>query len=255
MQIARIKTQNSKGKYALYEKGEYYFLQGNPYAKWTKGQKVNEPFKLLCPVTPTKIVALGVNYASHREEMKHDENMKPVIFFKPLSSLLAPFEKIVYPPSASTVHYEAELTIVIKKRCKNVKSKNAKKYILGYTCANDVSERNFQKIDGQWARAKGFDTFCPVGPYISVDIDASQLDLKTVLNGETVQSGNTRDLICKIDDIVAYISSVMTLEKGDIILTGTPKGVGEIKVGDKVEIVIEKIGALTNFVAAGKDKA
>lgn len=253
MQIARIKTGKSKGRYALYEKGEYYFLQGNPYTKFSKGQKVKESFKLLCPVTPTKIVALGVNYASHREEMKHDENMQPVIFFKPLSSLLAPFENIVYPLSASTVHYEAELTVVIKKRCKKVKREDAHNYILGYTCANDVSERNFQKTDGQWARAKGFDTFCPVGPYISVGLDASQLELKTVLNGEVVQSGNTRDLICKIEDIVAYVSSVMTLEKGDIILTGTPKGVGEIKVGDKVEIAIENIGVLTNFVAAEQE--
>lgn len=250
MQIARIKTQKSKSRYALHQQGEYFFLEGSPYGSFKKGKKVEESFKLLCPVTPTKIVALGVNYASHREEMKHDENMKPVIFFKPLSSLLAPFENIVYPSCASTVHYEAELTVVIKKRCKNVKREDAQNYILGYTCANDVSERNFQKIDGQWARAKGFDTFCPVGPYISVGIDAAQLTLQTLLNGEVVQSGNTRDLICKIEDIVAYVSSVMTLEKGDIILTGTPKGVGEIKVGDKVEIVIEQIGTLTNFVVA-----
>ncbi|MEG1528193.1 MAG: fumarylacetoacetate hydrolase family protein [Clostridia bacterium] len=248
MQIARV-LFNDVPTYAEYKDGKYYLISGDIYGEFSVGKQI-EVSSLLCPVVPTKVVALGVNYAKHREEMRHDPNMLPVIFQKPVSALLAPEGNIVYPTLASTVHYEAELVIVIGKRVRKASKADAGKYIFGYTCANDVSERNFQKIDGQWTRAKGYDTFCPVGSYITTDIDPTNLTVQTVLNGTVVQDGNTADLIRNVYDIVEFVSSIMTLEVGDIILTGTPQGVGEIHVGDTVTIQISSLGSITNRVIA-----
>jgi len=249
MIIARASV-NGEIKYFQVINDEYYMVEGDIYGDFKTSGKPTKIDKLLCPVEPTKILALGVNYLSHMEEMKHDKPVCPIMFMKPLTSMLEPNGKIIYPNAASVLHYEAELAVVIGKTCHKVKKENALGYIFGYTCANDVSERNFQKQDGQWTRAKGYDTFCPLGSYVVTDIDASSVQVEAVLNGKVVQSGNTKDLINDIPAIIEWVSEVMTLNQGDVILTGTPRGVGEIHPGDTIEIKIEKVGSIKNTVAA-----
>ena len=249
MNICRVLTTDGI-VYAEKKGNIYHLIEGDIYGEFTVTAKVAEAQKLLSPVQPTKVVALGVNYAKHREEMKHDLNMPPVIFMKPLSSILEPNGNIIYPSCASLVHYEAELVIVIKKKCHKVKSSDAREYILGYTVANDVSERNFQKQDGQWIRAKGYDTFCPIGESIAVGVDADSREVTTTVNGVERQRGNTRDLIFNIDQIIQVVSEIMTLEQGDVILTGTPQGVGEIKAGDVVKVEVEGVSSTVNKVIA-----
>ncbi|HRX13614.1 MAG TPA: fumarylacetoacetate hydrolase family protein [Eubacteriales bacterium] len=249
MIIARAEV-NGKIKYFQLINDEYYTVEGDIYGDFKVSDKPTKIDKLLCPVEPTKILALGVNYLSHMEEMKHDKPVCPIMFMKPLTSMLEPNGKIIYPAAASVLHYEAELAVVIGKTCHKVKKEKAKEYIFGYTCANDISERNFQKQDGQWTRAKGYDTFCPLGSYVVTDIDASNVQVEAVLNGNVVQSGNTKDLINDIPAIIEWVSEVMTLNQGDVILTGTPRGVGEIHPGDTIEIKIEKVGSIKNTVAA-----
>ncbi len=174
----------------------------------------------------------------------------PLLFLKATSSLIDNGVDIIYPSQTKELHYEAELAIVIKDRIKNISAKDALKHVLGYTCANDVTARDLQLQDGQWGRAKSFDTFCPVGPRIVPDIDPNNLAIRCYLNGELKQSSNTADMVFKAEELVAFISSVMTLEPNDLILTGTPPGIGPMIVGDVVEVEIEKIGRLKNRVAA-----
>lgn len=251
MKIARI-SNGKKEFYAEYRDGKYYRIKGDCFAvKSVAKSPLKGEIKLLAPVLPSKIIALGANYRKHAEELNLKVNPEPVIFLKPQTSVIAYGEDIILPPQATKVDYEAELVIVINSYCKNIEKEDAYKYILGYTCGNDVSERVFQKQDGQWARAKGFDTFCPLGPYIETEIDAGNLDLMAVRNGEVVQKGNTRDMINDIPTTVSFISKIMSLKKGDIILTGTPEGVGQIKAGDTIEIVIEGVGSLKNPVVQG----
>jgi 2-keto-4-pentenoate hydratase/2-oxohepta-3-ene-1,7-dioic acid hydratase in catechol pathway len=205
--------------------------------------------KLLPPVAPGKIIAVGLNYADHVAESAGQAVPEtPVIFMKPPSSLIGSGGTIVLPPGADPVHHEAELAVVIGRRAHRVPRTEAYDYILGLTCANDVSARNFQQHDGQWIRAKGFDTFCPLGPCISTDLRAENLSIEGRVNGEVRQLSNTRHLIFDVPFLIEFISHVMTLFPGDVILTGTPAGVGPIVAGDMVEVVIEGIGTLTNMV-------
>ncbi len=197
---------------------------------------------------PSKIIAVGLNYIDHAKELKMKVPAEPVIFLKPSSSVIFNNEKIKYPKMSKQVDYEAELAVVIGKKCKNVSEENSKKYILGYVCLNDVTARDLQKKDGQWTRAKSFDTFCPLGPHIVSGIDPGNLKIELFLNGKLKQSSNTKNLIFKIGKLVSFISKIMTLEKYDVIATGTPVGVGPVKIGDKIEVKIEKIGTLTNYV-------
>ncbi|MBP7654892.1 fumarylacetoacetate hydrolase family protein [Candidatus Dependentiae bacterium] len=210
--------------------------------------KHDKTIKLLPPVMPTKIAAVGLNYRDHAAELKMNQPEKPVLFLKPATSVIGHNDYIVLPESSSKVDYEAELGIIIKKQCYRLKPGQVKKYILGYTCANDVTARDLQKLDGQWTRAKSFDTFCPVGVCIETSVDPSNLNIKAVLNGKTVQSSNTSNMIFDCFYLVWYISNIMTLNAGDVIITGTPPGVGQIKSGDKIEIEIENISKLTNKV-------
>ena len=210
--------------------------------------------RLVAPVIPrSKVVAIGRNYAAHAAEFNNDVPAEPMMFLKPNTSVIGPGEPIVHPTASTKVDYEGELAVVIGRICKDVPLERAHEVIFGYTCANDVSARDFQKLDGQWGRAKGFDTFCPLGPWIvthlSVD-EASDLTLTTRLNGEVRQEGTTADLVHGIAKLVAHISAVMTLRPGDVILTGTPAGVGQIRPGDTVEVEIEGIGTLSNLVVA-----
>jgi 2-keto-4-pentenoate hydratase/2-oxohepta-3-ene-1,7-dioic acid hydratase in catechol pathway len=209
--------------------------------------------RLLAPVIPrSKIVAVGRNYAAHAAELGNEVPKTPLTFFKPNTSVIGPGESIIYPAVSNQVSFEGELAVVIGRICKEVPIDRVPEVIFGYTIANDVTARDLQKTDGQWARAKGFDTFCPLGPWItshqSLD-EVSALRIRSSLDGELRQDGNTRDMILGIAELIAFISSYTTLLPGDVILTGTPEGVGEIQPGQEISIEIEGIGTLTNPVA------
>jgi 2-keto-4-pentenoate hydratase/2-oxohepta-3-ene-1,7-dioic acid hydratase in catechol pathway len=206
--------------------------------------------RLLAAVQPHKIVCVGRNYRDHASELGNDVPTEPLIFLKPPSSIIAPGDEIVHPKQSERVDYEGELGIVIGKLCaKLAADADVKEYIRGYTIVNDVTARDLQKKDSQWTRAKGFDTFCPVGPIVTDEIDPSNgVDLVTELNGEEKQHGNTRDFIFGIPEMIRYISNVMTLEPGDLIATGTPAGVSPMKPGDSVAVTIKGIGTLRNPV-------
>jgi 2-keto-4-pentenoate hydratase/2-oxohepta-3-ene-1,7-dioic acid hydratase in catechol pathway len=204
--------------------------------------------KVLPPCKPTKIVCVGLNYRDHAEEMKDRIPAEPVLFIKPPSSVIGHGYNIIYPKQSSRVDYEAELGVVINKRAKDIRPGHGKDYILGYTCFNDVTARDLQKIDVQWTRAKSFDTFSPVGPFIVTGIDPGNLSIKSKLNGEVKQSSNTNNMIFDVFKLVEFISGVMTLEPGDVIATGTPSGIGPMNKGDVIEIEVEKVGTLSNKV-------
>jgi 2-keto-4-pentenoate hydratase/2-oxohepta-3-ene-1,7-dioic acid hydratase in catechol pathway len=204
--------------------------------------------RLLAPILASKVVCIGKNYAAHVAEMGGGDLSDPVIFLKPNTAIVGPNAEIVLPADAHPVHHEGELAAVIGRACKDVPAARAADNILGYTIANDVSARDQQREDGQWARAKGHDTFCPVGPWIVTDVDPSDLDIRTEVNGELRQHSRTSMMIHDIGAIIEWISAVMTLLPGDLILTGTPEGVGPIEDGDTVSITVENIGTLTNPV-------
>lgn len=204
--------------------------------------------ELLAPVDPSKVIAVGLNYIDHANELKMPVPDEPILFIKPPSSVLPPEGKIIYPEMSEQVDYEAELAVVIKKRVKSVTPEEAKEHILGYTCANDVTARDLQKKDVQWTRSKSFDTFTPIGPYIVTDIKPDNLKIELLLNGQICQSSTTANMIFNIYQLVSFISKVMTLLPGDVIMTGTPPGVGAMQVGDVVEVKIEGIGTLRNYI-------
>ena len=205
--------------------------------------------RLLAPVIPrSKIVAVGKNYADHAKEMGSEVPKEPIIFLKPNTSVIGPGDTIVWPAMAPTIDYEAELAVVIGRVCKDVPKERVHEVIFGYTLANDITCRELQKSDGQWARAKGFDTSCPVGPWIETELDTSDLEITVTVDGELRQTGRTSQMIFKIDEIVEYVSNTFTLLPGDIILTGTPSGVGLLPHGSEVSVTIEGLGTLTNKV-------
>ena len=199
-------------------------------------------------IRPTKIVAVGRNYVAHARELGHEVPTEPLIFLKPPSSVIGDGDEVVYPPQTANLHHEAELAVVMGRRCQAVPEAEALDYVRGYTCANDVTARDLQESDPQWTRAKGFDTFCPLGPVLVDDIDPGNLRVRMRVNGETRQDGNTADMLFPVAALVSYISQVMTLEPDDVILTGTPPGVGAVQRGDLMEVEVEGIGVLTNRV-------
>lgn len=205
---------------------------------------------LLPPVSPGKIICVGRNYAAHAAERGEEVPEEPLIFLKPPSAVIGPGGPIEILPEMGLVHHEAELAVVIGKAGRFITGEDAFAHVLGYTCANDVSERDYQARDGQWTRAKGFDTFCPLGPWINTDLETGHLDVRCTVNDEPRQSANTRDMVFKVPRLIAHISRVMTLYPGDLILTGTPSGVGPLTPGDEVTVEVEGIGALTNPVIA-----
>ncbi len=204
--------------------------------------------RLLAPILASKVVCMGKNYLAHIEEMGGQAPDDPVIFLKPNTAIVGPGVPIQLPANASPVHHEGELAAVIGRPCKDVPAARAGDVILGYTIANDVSARDQQKADGQWIRAKGHDTFCPVGPWIVTDLDPSDLEIRTEVNGEVRQRSRTSMMIHDIGAIIEWMSAVMTLLPGDLILTGTPEGVGPLEDGDTVSVTVEGIGTLTNPV-------
>jgi 2-keto-4-pentenoate hydratase/2-oxohepta-3-ene-1,7-dioic acid hydratase in catechol pathway len=207
-----------------------------------------EDVKLLFPSCPTKIVCVGLNYRAHAKELDMSLPPEPVIFIKPSTAVIGPGDAIIWPENVSRVDYEAELGIVIKTTARNVPPGKVNDHILGYTCVNDVTARDLQKKDTQWTRSKSFDTFAPVGPWIETDLDVSNVRVRSYLNGALKQDASTEDLIFKVPELVSFISFVMTLLPGDIIATGTPSGVGPMRVGDEVAVEIEGIGRLVNVV-------
>src|SRR6476469_6692455 len=208
-----------------------------------------EDVRLLAPVIPrSKIIGIGKNYADHAAEMGGEPPVEPLMFLVPNTAVVGPGDPVVLPPQSAEVHYEGELAVVIGRLCKDVEPEDALGVIFGYTCANDVTARDLQRGDGQWARAKGFDTFSPLGPWIETDLDISDLRLVTRRDGEVVQDGTTADMVHGVAALVSYASKAFTLLPGDVILTGTPAGVGPIESGQRVEVEIEGIGTLANPV-------
>jgi len=207
--------------------------------------------KLLAPCEPGKVICAGLNYIDHAEEMGLAPPNEPVIFLKAQTAVIGTGDEIVYPPISRRVDYEGELGIVIGCDAKNVEPGEAQRCILGYTCVNDVTARDLQQKDGQWARAKSFDTFAPIGPWIETELDTSDLEVTVYLNGETKQSSSTSKMIFDVYDLVSFISQVMTLHAGDVISTGTPPGIGPMSAGDEIEVRIEGIGSLINKVVKG----
>ncbi|HAS04499.1 MAG TPA: hypothetical protein DCR71_01885 [Dehalococcoidia bacterium] len=218
------------------------------YLEPTKEFYPMEQVKLLAPCEPSKIIAMGLNYHSHAKEMDMPIPNSPLTFLKPSTAVIGPDENIVYPNSSSRVDYEGEVAVVIKKAGWRISKEDAMDYVLGYACFNDVTARDLQKADFQWTRAKGFDTFAAIGPWIETDINPSDIEIETYLNGKLKQKGNTSDFIYNIPEIINFISNVMTLLPGDIIATGTPSGVGPMYPGDVVEIKVDSIGTLKNTI-------
>ena len=205
--------------------------------------------RLLAPVIPrSKVVGIGRNYAAHAAELGHDLPAEPLMFIKPNTSVVGPGDPVFYPKQTSDLHYEGELAVVIGRICRDVAPDRVGEVIYGYTVGNDVTARDLQKSDVQFTRAKGFDSFCPLGPWIETELDPADLQVQTHLNGDLKQDGRTKDMIFDVATLVAHVSSVMTLLPGDVILTGTPEGVGPMNPGDEVDVTISGIGTLTNKV-------
>ena len=208
--------------------------------------------RVLAPTCPSKIVGVGLNYTDHARELGTQVPEQPTIFLKPSTSVIGPGESIVHPAISSRVDFEGELAVVIGERCVNVE--DSKRVVLGYTCLNDVTARDLQIEDGQWTRSKSFDTFAPLGPFIASELDPRNARIVTRVNGRQRQSSNTKELIFDVDYLVRFISRIMTLEVGDVITTGTPAGVGQLRAGDSVDVDITGIGTLSNNVISEQDE-
>ncbi|MDB1089600.1 fumarylacetoacetate hydrolase family protein [Streptomyces sp. ACA25] len=228
-------------------------IKGHPFADFERsGRKVPlGEVRLLPPVLPNKVVAVGRNYREHAAELGNTVPGTPVVFFKPSTSVIGPGDPVTYPAFSSEVHHEAELAVVIGRMCSQVPRERVAEVILGYTCGNDITARDIQRGEEQWARAKGFDSSCPLGPWVETGLDlaaAGDLGIMCTVNGEQRQLGRTSEMVRSIEDLVVHITEAMTLLPGDVILTGTPAGVGPLNVGDEVAVTIEGIGTLTNKV-------
>ena len=249
MKYIRFK-QNGIEKYGVLNNDKITVIDGDLFSEYSVSDDIVyiNDVKILTPCKPTKIVAVGLNYADHANEMGDDLPEFPALFLKPSTAVIGYGDPIVIPEMAGRVDYEAELAIVIKKTAKNISAQQAKDYVMGYTCLNDVTARDLQKVDSQWMRAKSFDTFAPLGPVIETYIDPDSANICARLNGKIVQQSNTSNFIFKTEYLISTISQIMTLNPGDVITTGTPAGIGELHGGDCIEIEIDGIGILKNTV-------
>ncbi|MEV6106548.1 fumarylacetoacetate hydrolase family protein [Streptomyces sp. NPDC051940] len=249
MRIARFSLEGNVA-FGVLERDQLDIIVGHPFGEVERSGKQIPlaQVRLLPPVLPSKIVAVGRNYAEHAAELGNEVPEAPLTFLKPSTSVVGPADPVVYPPFSAEVHYEAELAVVIGRMCREVPVERAADVILGYTCANDLTARDVQQREKQWARAKGFDSSCPLGPWIETDLDPGDLGIQCTVNGEQRQLGRTADMIRSVPELIAHITEAMTLLPGDVILTGTPAGVGPLNVGDEVAVTIEGIGTLTNKV-------
>lgn len=252
MRIIRYQTRNELARYGWLLEDKVGPIDGDPYGEYRRLEATIPlaEVRLLAPSQPSKIICIGRNYVEHAKEHHVEVPKLPLIFLKPPSAILDPDGVILLPPQSQQVEHEAELVAVIGKRGRNIPAEEASAYVFGYTIGNDVTARDLQRSDGQWTRGKGFDTFCPFGPWIDTDFDPSDAVITCRVNGQLRQMASTRDMVFNVAQLVAFISSVMTLEPGDLIFTGTPAGVGPLKPGDRVEIEIEGLGKLVNPVAA-----
>jgi len=249
MQIIRYEFQK-KISWGWFHENKIGRIDGNIFDDFHRHEVdlLYEEVKILPPVEPSKIICIGRNYASHAAEHKVEVPEIPLLFLKPPSSLIANEELIIIPPQTNQVEHEAELAVIIGKKGRWIDPDRAKEHIFGYTIANDVTARDLQRLDGQWTRGKGFDTFCPIGPVIETEFDDSDALITCRVNDQVRQMASSRDMVFPTERLIAFISSIMTLEVGDVILTGTPAGVGVLNSGDLVEIEIEGIGTLKNYV-------
>ena len=251
MRIVRYETEDGKKpKYGWLLGNKVGEIGGNVFGRYRR-KEAEIPLtdvKLLAPSEPSKIICVGRNYVEHAKELGNEVPKVPLIFLKPPSAIISNGETILLPPQSAQVEHEGELVVVIGKRGRYITAENAKKHILGYTIGNDVTARDLQRTDDQWTRAKGFDTFCVFGPWIDTEFDPADAILSCRVNGQMRQMASTRDIVFNVPTLIAYISSVMTLEPGDLIFTGTPAGVGELKDGDEVVVEIEGLGVLRNPV-------
>lgn len=250
MRIIRYQIKNETPRFGWVLDEQVGDIEGNPFEEFRRSKAVLSlgALKLLPPVKPSKIICVGRNYAAHAEEHGAEVPEAPLIFLKPPSSIIGPNEPIKLPPQSIQVEHEAELAVIVGKKGRWLTTENAVDHVLGYSVANDVTARDLQRRDDQWTRGKGFDSFCPVGPWIDTEFDPVDTLITCHVNDELRQMGTTRDMIFNVSQILVYISSVMTLEPGDLILTGTPAGVGPIQPGDQVSITIEGLGELVNPV-------
>ena len=251
MRIVRyITEENKKPKYGWLLGDKVGEIGGNVFGRYRRkeAETLLSEVKLLAPSEPSKIVCVGRNYVEHAKELGNEVPKVPLIFLKPPSSIISNGETILLPAQSAQVEHEGELVVVIGKRGRHITAENSRKHILGYTIGNDVTARDLQKSDNQWTRAKGFDTFCVFGPWIDTEFDPADAILSCRVNGQMRQMASTRDIVFNVPTLIAYISSVMTLEPGDLIFTGTPAGVGELKNGDEVVVEIEGLGTLRNPV-------
>jgi 2-keto-4-pentenoate hydratase/2-oxohepta-3-ene-1,7-dioic acid hydratase in catechol pathway len=249
MQIVRFKA-GDKTRFGALEGAAVVEYAGTPFGMFRRGRRryLLKHVVLLAPVVPSKIVAIGFNYPDHATELGLAIPDEPLMALKPTTTLIGPDDPIVYPSISARVEHEAELAVVIKRRCRDVPAGRAREFVLGYTCLNDVTARDLEEKDGRGSRAKAFDSFCPIGPCVATDIDPSALTIEAYVNGERRQSSSTKEMVFPVEDLVARVSQVMTLLPGDVIATGTPPGVGPLQPGDRVEVRIESIGILKNPV-------
>ena len=251
MKIVRVRLEEEIA-YGAVEPEGIRVHRGTPFVAWEPTETV-VPFDkahLLAPVFPTKVIGIGKNYADHAAEMGGEAPPEPLMFLKPATAVIGPEAPVVLPPESREVHHEAELAVVIGTVARRVAVEDAGRYVLGYTAANDVTARDLQRSDGQWSRAKGFDTFLPLGPAVETELDPAGLAIRCTVNGEVRQEGTTEDMIFGVAELVAFVSAVMTLLPGDVIVTGTPAGVGPVEAGDLMEVEIERIGVLRNPVVS-----
>ena len=238
--------------YVVEDGGAHHALDGDLFGEWRPGAAVEAPTVVLAPVVPSKIVCIGLNYKDHAAEQGKPLPAEPLIFLKPSSAIVNPGEAIELPEGVGRVDYESEVAVVIGRRATRVSEAEALSYVLGLTCMNDVTARDLQKKDGRYTRAKGFDTFAPLGPCISTGLSADDLAVSGLLNGEVRQQSSTRELIFPVATLIAYISRIMTLLPGDIVSTGTPAGIGPLQAGDEFVVRVQGIGDLRNPVVAGR---
>ena len=252
MRIVRFQEANKTPKYGWILEDKIGEIQGDVFGSY-KRKEAETPLadvKLLPPSEPTKIICVGRNYVDHAKELGNEVPKIPLIFMKPPSSIIGNGENIILPLQSQQVEHEGELVVVIGKRGKNITTEEARDYIFGYTIGDDVTARDLQKTDGQWTRAKGFDTFCSFGPWIDTEFDPSDAVVTCRVNGQMRQMASTRDMVFNVGVLIAYVSSIMTLEPGDLLFTGTPAGVGVLEDGDVVDVEIEGLGKLSNPVKA-----
>lgn len=250
MKIVRIRSGDDIS-YGVADAEGVLIYNGSPFVAWEPTEVVVPwpSVSLLAPVIPTKVMCVGKNYEDHASEMGGDVPEAPLIFMKPATSVVGPNANVVHPPQSHEVHHEAELAVVISKPARNIKAEDASQYIFGYTAGNDVTARDLQRTDGQWTRAKGFDTFCPLGPAIETELDPlERLAVICRVNGDVRQAGFTSDMVFGVAEIMEYVTAFTTLLPGDVIMTGTPSGVGKVEPGDLMEIEVDGIGTLVNRV-------